>query len=471
MTAPVLLWLRRDLRTADHPALAAAVATGRPVIPLYVLDGEDEQARPLGGAARWWLHGALAALAADLEGRGGRLLLRRGSIRDVLVSLARDTGAEAVFWTRHAGADEKPLADHLAERGITARRFGGTLLFEPEQVRNRQGHPFQVFTPFWKHLQTLEAPPRPLPAPARVPAPDPWPVGDGLADWGLRPTRPDWAGGLRDTWTPGTAAAQARLEAFLDEHAAGYDERRNALGLDGTSGLSPHLRFGEISPRTIWHAVRDRGHDRGAESFLREVGWREFCHHLLHRHPDLAETPIQARFARFPWQDDAETLAAWQAGRTGYPVVDAAMRQLWHTGWMHNRARMIAASFLVKDLLIDWRAGERWFWDTLVDACPASNPASWQWVAGCGADAAPYFRIFNPVLQGEKFDPDGAYVRRWLPELAGLPDRVLHKPWSAPAPVLKQAGGVPGETYPAPLVDHSRARDRALAALAHIKTA
>jgi deoxyribodipyrimidine photo-lyase len=241
------------------------------------------------------------------------------------------------------------------------------------------------------------------------------------------------------------------------------------LGADATSGLSPHLRFGEIGPRTIWHAVRDRPRDAGAESFLREVGWRDFCHHLLHQHPAMAGAPLQGAFARFPWRDDPDGLRVWQRGRTGYPVVDAAMRQLWHTGWMHNRARMIVGSFLVKDLLIDWRAGERWFWDTLVDACPANNPGSWQWVAGCGADAAPYFRVFNPVLQGRKFDPDGAYVRRWLPELARLPDRVLHAPWEAPALVLREAGVHLGETYPAPVVDHKAARDRALAALETIK--
>jgi len=469
MPAPVLLWLRRDLRLADHPALNAVITSGRPVVPVYILEGEAEAARPLGGAARWWLHGSLERLADALTKRGSRLVLRRGRVRDVLIALARETGADTVAWTRHAGTDERPLADHLAAHGITARRFGGSLLFEPEQVRNRQGQPFRVFTPFWKHLQTQEPPSRPLPAPDHLAAPDRWPPGDALADWALRPTRPDWAGGLRETWTPGETAAQARLAAFLEEDAAAYDDQRNALDRDGTSRLSSHLRFGEISPRTLWHAVRDRPHDQGAESFLREVGWREFCHHLLHQSPNLHEVPLQPAFARFPWRDDPGALAAWQQGRTGYPVVDAAMRQLWHTGWMHNRARMIVASFLVKHLLIDWRNGERWFWDTLVDACPANNPASWQWVAGCGADAAPYFRIFNPVLQGRKFDPDGRYVRHWLPELADLPTAVLHQPWTAAASDLRSAGVKPGECYPAPLIDHDTARRRALGALEHIK--
>ncbi|WP_184043211.1 cryptochrome/photolyase family protein [Roseospira visakhapatnamensis] len=477
MTAPVLLWLRRDLRLSDHPALTAALESGRPVIPVYVLDGEDpgEAARPtmrsLGGAARWWLHGSLAALAAALAARGSRLILRRGPVVRALADLAAETGADTVVWTRHAGADESPLAEALGRAGLTARRFRGTLLFEPEEVRTKQGQPFRVFTPFWKHLQTLDPPPRPLPAPERLPAPETWPASDALDDWSLRPTRPDWAGGLREVWTPGEAAAHARLSAFLEEDAAGYADGRDRLAAEATSRLSPHLRFGEISPRALWHAVRDRPHDRGAAAFLREVGWREFCHHLLHQAPDMADRPLQAAFARFPWRDDPEGLAAWRAGRTGYPVVDAGMRQLWTTGWMHNRARMIVGSFLVKDLLVDWRAGERWFWDTLVDACPSNNPAGWQWVGGCGADAAPYFRVFNPVLQGERFDPAGDYVRAWVPELARLPDRWLHRPWEAESAVLRAAGVRLGETYPHPLVDHKAARDRALAALAEIKGA
>ncbi|MQX36630.1 cryptochrome/photolyase family protein [Roseospira navarrensis] len=469
MPAPVLLWFRRDLRLSDHPALSAAVATGRPVVPVYILDGEAPDARPLGGAARWWLHGSLGALARDLEALGSRLVLRRGPVTAVLADVARETGADTVLWTRMAGTDETALADALKAQGLTPRRFGGALLYEPETVVNRQGQPFRVFTPFWKHLQTLDPPPRPQPAPDHLPAHDAWPESDALGDWGLLPTRPDWAGGLRATWVPGEEAGRAVLEGFLDGPASGYAEGRNALGRDATSGLSPYLRFGEVGPRTIWHAVRDRPHDPGAESFLREVGWREFCHHLLHQHPAMHEVPLQGAFAQFPWRDDPEGLRAWEQGRTGYPVVDAALRQLWHTGWMHNRARMIVGSFLVKDLLVDWRAGERWFWDTLVDACPANNPCSWQWVAGCGADAAPYFRVFNPVLQGEKFDADGRYVRRWVPELAGLPDRVLHKPWEASGAVLRAAGVRLGETYPAPIVDHKAARTRALAALETIK--
>jgi len=471
MPAPVLLWFRRDLRLSDHPALTAAVETGRPVIPVYLLDGEDpdETSRRLGRAARWWLHGSLEALARDLEARGSRLILRRGPAAPALAALAAETGADVVFWTRHAGADEKPLADALAGQGISARRLRGTLLFEPEEVRTKQGGPFRVFTPFWKHLQTLDPPARPLPVPACLPVPTFWPTSEALGEWGLCPTRPDWAGGLREIWTPGEAFASARLAAFLEDRASGYAEGRDRLAAEATSRLSPHLRFGEISARAIWHAVRARPPHPGAESFLREVAWREFCHHLLALAPDLADRPMQEAFARFPWRDDPDGLKAWRRGLTGYPAVDAGMRQLWATGWMHNRARMVVGSFLVKDLLIDWHAGERWFWDTLVDACPANNPAGWQWVAGCGADAAPYFRVFNPVLQGEKFDPDGAYVRAWVPELTKLPDRWLHCPWEAPAAVLRDAGVLLGETYPHPVVAHKAARERALAALNTIK--
>jgi deoxyribodipyrimidine photo-lyase len=300
-------------------------------------------------------------------------------------------------------------------------------------------------------------------------------ASDRLEDFGLEPTAPDWAGGFRETWTPGEAGAASRVADFLDHGLAGYATLRDRPDLDHVSRLSPHLRFGEITPAQIWHAAHTaaasgRATSLDVEKFLTEVGWREFAYNLLHHRPDLATANIQSRFDAFPWQRDDALLKAWQRGRTGYPIVDAGMRQLWHTGWMHNRVRMITASFLVKHLLQDWRAGETWFWDTLVDADPASNPASWQWVAGCGADAAPYFRIFNPVLQGEKFDPNGDYVRHWVPELAKLPNDVLHKPWTAPKGVLAMAGVTLGDSYPAPLVDHAKARARALAAFQSIKT-
>jgi deoxyribodipyrimidine photo-lyase len=302
------------------------------------------------------------------------------------------------------------------------------------------------------------------------------PAGDSADEWNLLPTAPDWAGGLRQAWRPGEGPGRERLEAFVDDDLRAYGRDRDRPEPGATSRLSPYLHFGEVSPRQVWHAVRhrieaDTVSAHGGEAFLRELGWREFCAQVLVDHPHVADEPLQSRFARFPWADDRETLKAWQRGRTGYPIVDAGMCQLWHSGWMHNRVRMVAASFLVKHLLLPWQWGEAWFWDTLVDADIASNAGGWQWVAGCGTDAAPYFRIFNPVLQGEKFDPDGAYVRRWVPELEGLPDRWIHRPWQAPPLELSAAGVRLGATYPAPIVDHALARARALAALETLKGA
>jgi deoxyribodipyrimidine photo-lyase len=333
----------------------------------------------------------------------------------------------------------------------------------------------RVFTPFWKRLQNLAGPPKPLPAPNTLNAANVV-ASDALEHWNLEPVRPDWAGGLRQAWRPGEASAQTRLAAFLKAGVAGYASDRDRPDHDATSNLSPHLRFGEISPRQLWHAARFAAAERPAtasdiEKFRSELGWREFCRHLLFDMPDLAERNLQSEFDAFPWRTDRGALKAWQSGRTGYPIVDAGMRQLWHTGVMHNRVRMVAASFLVKHLLIDWRHGEKWFWDTLVDADVGSNPANWQWVAGCGADAAPYFRVFNPILQGKKFDPDGAYVRRWVPELVELPPSLIHQPWSATPLELEGAGVRLGETYPQPIIDHKAGRARALAAYATVRNA
>jgi len=470
-TPPVIVWFRDDLRLADHPALAAAARTGDPLLCLYVLD--EESARPLGGATRWWLAGSLRALDQDLQRMGNRLILRRGAATRIVPAIAAETGARAVYWNRRYDAPgiaaDETVAATLRRNGCGVETHHANLLFEPTDK------PPKVFTPFWRRVCSGQAPRRPLPVPAHFPA-APDVATDRLDDWQLEPTSPDWAGGLRAAWMPGEAGARIRLETFLQDRIRGYSARRDHPDDEATSRLSPHLRFGEVSPFQVWHAAQfaagqDEHARRDIEKFLSELGWREFSYHLLHGFPDLAKRNLQDRFDAFPWSDDPAALRAWQKGLTGYPIVDAGMRQLWRTGWMHNRVRMVVASFLVKHLLIHWTTGERWFWDTLVDADPANNPASWQWVAGSGADAAPYFRIFNPVLQAEKFDPEGRYVREFVPELANLPNAVVHKPWTAPPLVLQGAGVRLGDNYPHPLVDHVSARARALTAFGKLRDA
>jgi deoxyribodipyrimidine photo-lyase len=477
---PCIVWFRDDLRLSDHPALHAASNTGAPVICLYVFDDASNapDARPLGGAARWWLAQSLRALHESLEAVGSSLVLRRGPAAKVITGLARETGAGAVFWNEIAQAPHRAIADQLKVRldeiGVSSQSLAGDLLVAPAGIRNREGRGLRVFTPFWRRVQALGGPPKPLPAPGKL-CPGPNLARDTVERWGLEPTDPDWAGGLRETWTPGERSAQVRLKAFLESGVREYSTDRDRPDRKGTSGLSPHLRFGEISPRQIWYAARFAAAARPAlsvdiDKFLSELGWREFCRHLLFDVPQLATRNLQPAFDAFPWKQDERALRAWQRGRTGYPIVDAGMRELWHTGVMHNRVRMVAASFLVKHLLIDWREGEKWFWDTLVDADPGSNPANWQWVAGSGADAAPYFRVFNPILQGEKFDPDGAYVRRWVPEIAALPASLIHQPWKAAPLELASAGVELGTTYPEPIIDHRVGRERALAAYAKVRT-
>ena len=476
----IIVWFRRDLRLGDHPALDAAVASGAPIVPVYVLDDDAAGAWRLGGASRWWLGGSLRALDAELRARGSCLVLRRGESCKVLLELAREIGADAVHFTRGYEPFMPPLEAKLraalTDAGVGCRRFGGHGFLEPEAVRNKSGEPFKVFTPFHRACQTQEPPTRPLAAQEHLRAPKTWPPSGSLYDWGLEPSTPDWAAGMREFWTPGEAGAATRLRDFIDDALADYGTNRDRPDLDGTSRLSPHLAFGEISPRQIWHAVghaaeADSGKLPGATAYIRELYWREFSTHLLFHRPDLPEKPFRPEYAALPWKRDATALKAWQTGRTGYPIVDAGLRQLWALGWMHNRVRMVAASFLTKHLLIPWQEGEAWFWDTLVDADLANNAASWQWVAGSGADAAPYFRVFNPTLQGRKFDPDGDYVRRWVPELAKLPAEHIHAPWEAPADVLRRAGIVPGETYPRPIIAHDEGRRQALAAYAAVKSA
>lgn len=471
-----LCWFRQDLRLADNPALSRAVAAGGPLVCVYVLDDETPGAWAPGGASRWWLHHSLAALDAALRERGNRLVLRHGPARKVIPALAAETGAGKVFWNRcyepFAVRRDTALKAALQDAGRTVETSNAALLLEPWQVKTGGGEPYKVFTPFWRALKAAYEDKAPLPAPKALPA-GPEVAGDRLDDWSLLPTKPDWAAGFGALWTPGEAGAQARLRHFLAASLKDYRDARDRPDLEGTSRLSPHLHFGEIGPRQAWHATRHAvaagGSDAAAEKFLSEVAWREFSQHLLYHFPTLPEANWRAEFDAVEWRRDKQALAAWQRGRTGYPIVDAGLRELWSTGWMHNRVRMIAASFLIKDLLIDWRAGEAWFWDTLVDADLGNNAAGWQWVAGSGADAAPYFRVFNPVLQGERFDPDGDYVRRWVPELAKLPAKWIHKPWEADAATLRAADVTLGKSYPARLVPHDAARKRALDAFAAIK--
>jgi deoxyribodipyrimidine photo-lyase len=480
-TPPCIVWFRDDLRLSDHHALHAASQAGAPAICLYVFDEMSgvPNARSLGGAARWWLAQSLRALQKSLNAIGASLVLRQGPAARIIAELARETDAQAVFWNEIAQAPHRAVADQVAaalkEIGVTSRSFSGDLLVAPAEIRNKENRGLRVFTPFWRRVQALGDPPSPVPAPKRL-RPGPTLTSDSIESWGLEPAHPDWATGLRETWRPGEKSAQAQLNAFLEADIDGYTTGRDRPDRNRTSRLSPHLRFGEISPRQVWHAARFAAagrHGLGGdiEKFLSELAWREFCRHLLFDVPDLATRNLQPAFNAFPWKQDDEALQAWQRGQTGYPIVDAGMRELWHTGVMHNRVRMVVASFLVKHLLIDWREGEKWFWDTLVDADPGSNPANWQWVAGCGADAAPYFRVFNPILQGEKFDPDGLYVRRWVPELAQLPNGLIHQPWTAAPLELASSGVELGNTYPKPIIDHRKGRERALAAYARVRPA
>ena len=476
-----IVWLRQDLRLQDNPALASAIKRGGAIIPVYILDDAGEGLWPAGGASRWWLHYSLLRLDEALRARGSRLVLARGPSGDGLRTLLKQTGATAVYWNRRYEpaiiARDKTIKAELSASGVEVKSFNSALLFEPHAVQNKAGLPFQVFTPFWKHCQTL-----PIEEPVKLSAADfaapaRWPNALELAALNLLPTI-NWDRGMVVAWQPGEAAALKRLKQFTTQAVGHYSEQRDFPSIEATSALSPHLHFGEIGPRQIWAAVRALSKDtgvfpanRGGQVFLSEVGWREFAHHLLYHFPHTPEQPLRADFASFPWQKNKVQLRAWQQGRTGYPIVDAGLRQLWQTGWMHNRVRMIVASFLVKHLRLSWQEGAAWFWDTLVDADLASNTLGWQWSAGCGADAAPYFRIFNPILQGIKFDEAGAYVRRWVPELGKMPAEFIHQPWEAPMHVLAAAGITLGREYPLPLVDHSEAREAALVALASIRKA
>jgi deoxyribodipyrimidine photo-lyase len=464
--SPSIVWLRRDLRLADHAALTAACARGGAVLVVYIHAPEEEAPWEPGAATRWWLHHSLAALDGELRRRGSRLVIRRGPTWPALEALIETTGAQAVYWHRvyepMLRERDRAIQAALRARGLVAESFPGELLAEPWTVATAAGEPYRVFSPYWRKLWPSIEVVQPLPAPPRIESPT-VPSLD-LAELGLLPKIP-WDSGFATVWQPGEVGAHAALTRFLQHAADRYAEDRNRPDRPGTSRLSPHLHFGEITPRQIVHALlagQGAQARRRHEHFLRELGWRDFSYHLLYHFPHTLSDPLHSSFAAFPWAEpDPVLLAAWQRGRTGIPIVDAGMRQLWETGWMHNRVRMIVASFLTKNLRYHWLHGARWFWDTLVDADLANNTQGWQWSAGSGADAAPYFRIFAPVAQGERFDPSGDYVRRYVPELAKLPSGCIHQPW--------RVGGVRG--YPAPIVDLKASRAAALAAYARMRAA
>ncbi len=473
MTVTSIVWLRRDLRVDDNPALSAAADRGA-VVAVYIYAPKEEQPWAAGAASRAWLHRSLTVFAQQLKDLGIELNIFHGDSVEVLKRVISETGADMVYYNRRYEPEgisrDRKVESALTAKGVQVRSFKSALIFEPHEIENRSGKPFRVFTPFYKHCLTrltktkaARLPPR-LEPPAKKPS-----ARLSVEALQLMPSHP-WAESMLSYWSPGENGAARELETFLESELASYPRNRDIPGLRGVSRLSPHLHHGEVSPRAVVSAVREveksgsASERKGAEAFLRQIIWREFATHLLFHFPSLASRPFDKRFESFSWRIDARSYAAWTRGLTGYPLVDAGMRELWATGWMHNRVRMVVASFLTKHLLLHWRQGASWFWDTLVDADLANNTLGWQWTAGCGVDPAPYFRIFNPVAQGERFDPKGRYVRRWVPELSRMPDRFLHRPFEADPGVLAQAGVSLGKDYPQPLVEHKAARERALAA-------
>jgi deoxyribodipyrimidine photo-lyase len=475
-----LVWHRLDLRTADNPALWAATQDGSEAIPVFIWAPTEESPWAPGSASRWWLHHSLQRLAEDYKRLGVHLIIRQGPSLETLQSLVRESGADAVYWNRRYEpgviSRDAIIKDRLKSDGITAESFNGSLLWEPWEIRNQAGGPFQVFTPFWRHCLSKNPPLPPSPVPQLVRSSPGGPKSESIASLGLLPSI-RWDVGMEAAWTPGEAGAAANLGVFLENAFLRYGEERNRPDRVGTSRLSPHLHFGEITPRQIWHALKNAGETLGwpetqwrQSQFLAEVGWREFAFHLLYHFPNCPERPLRKEWDNFEWPPlNQAHWEAWKRGRTGFPIVDAGMRELWATGWMHNRVRMIVASFLIKDLMISWTEGARWFWDTLVDADLAANTLGWQWTAGCGADAAPYFRVFNPESQGEKFDPRGEYVRRWIPELRHLPAESIHSPTMRKNEIFTPTAPNAKTAYPDPIVDHALARNRALAAYTRLR--
>lgn len=472
--APAIIWFRQDLRTRDNPALTHAYQNSLPVLPVFIHDFEEAGSWAPGSASKWWLYHALKHLDNELQ---GHLTLAKGKALDTLFNLIKESGAQYVFWNRcyepWRVERDKEIKSALAERGITVESFNGCLLYEPWNCLKDNGEPYTVFSPFYKYgcLKRHGDPPKPQNRPERLTYADEC-QGMSLEDLDLLPKH-KWYKKLESYWTPGEKGAQDQLDLFLKEKLHDYKQGRDRPDKEKTSRLSPHLHWGELSPRDVWHAclgaAQNKDNEKNIWKFLAELCWREFSYNLLYYFPDLPEENFKEKFNDFPWEKRPEDLKAWQKGNTGYPVVDAGMRQLYEEGYMHNRVRMIVGSFLVKDLRIHWREGEEWFWDKLVDADLASNSASWQWIAGSGADAAPYFRIFNPILQSKKFDPDGSYIRKYVPELKNLASPHIHAPWEAPDEALEKAGIVLGKTYPWPIVDHARERDKAMRAFQSLK--
>ena len=464
-----ILWFRQDLRLADNPALLAARENAECVIPVFIWNPENESDWSRGAASKWYLHQSLASLADALDGFGNKLIFRKGDPAQELKEIVAESGAELLYWNRcyepAAIERDKEIKEELRPEIAEVKSFNGSMLFEPWEIATGSGTPYKVYTPFSnKYFDRMDEIPEPLGSIRKLQRPHAYPDSLSLDDLQLMPEI-NWYKQIEEHWHPGEQGAQKRLQSFLEKGLDDYDEERDRPDHSGTSRLSPSLHNGEISPRQIWTAVNERYPRQlssGAKVYLKEIIWREFAYSLLFHFPHTTDEPLREDFANFPWRNNESRQAQWQKGETGYPIVDAGMRQLWGIGWMHNRVRMIVASFLIKDLNIPWRSGAKWFWDTLVDADLANNTLGWQWTAGCGADAAPFFRIFNPVSQGERFDPRGDYVRKWVPELKDLPNKYLHKPWEAPEDVLKEAGIILGEDYSEPMVDHSEVREEAL---------
>lgn len=474
MQSPIIYWFRNDLRITDNPALHATVKSGQPILFVYIYDQDSPNHWKIGRASQWWLRHSLARLSKSLENLNAKLIFKRGDPVEQLSKLIDSSKANALYFTRQYEPYDVNVEQQLNKKfanQLRVKRFKGYLLFEPENIKTGKGEAFKVFTPFYKACLKQIEPNLPLAAPTSLINFTSDIHSENISDWKLLPSKPDWAHEFNALWKPGEQGASEMLNYFINNSASKYHLLRNRPDMYGTSRLSPHLHFGEISPRQIWHAIKSSSvaDSSGAEAHLRQLVWRDFSHNLLIHWPHFPEAAFKKEFDHFPWLNNKNHLKKWQHGQTGYPIVDAGMRQLWATGWMHNRVRMIVASFLIKDLLICWQDGEKWFWDTLLDANLANNAASWQWVAGCGADAAPYFRIFNPVLQGNKFDPQGEYIKEWVPELAQLPDKYIHSPWLAPQEVLLRANVRLDDNYPKPIVDHKAARDRALLALDEVK--